>query len=323
MTAGPPLGDSVSGPVVVTVPSLLAGVRTDRAVAMLADVSRSMASTLIGSGRVRLDGATVTSGRVPLPAGASLAISLPAEGSNLPRPDASVPVQVVDEDSALIVVDKPAGMVVHPGAGRLEGTLVHGLLAHAPDLADLVGSGECDPARPGIVHRLDRETSGLLVVARTAPSYRSLVAQFKARTVERRYLALVEGRIEEDRGKVEAPIGRSTRSPTRMVVSASGRPASTAYEVLERFAGPEPATLLALRLGTGRTHQIRVHLAAIGHPVLGDSRYGRPSVRLPDRLFLHAGRLGVVHPATGRRVTWESPLPPELARLVPGGIVEG
>ncbi|MGH9093119.1 MAG: RluA family pseudouridine synthase, partial [Acidimicrobiales bacterium] len=254
----------------------------------------------------------------PLRAGAALAVEHgPADPGLVPDPE--VAFEVVHEDDQLVVVDKPPGLVVHPGAGRAHGTLAAGLLARYPDLAALAEDG--DPLRPGIVHRLDRGTSGLLVVARTPEARRSLVAQLAARTATRRYLGLVAGDVAGERGVVEAPVGRSTRTPTRMAVSARGREARTRYRVLRRYGEPLASTLLAVALDTGRTHQIRVHLAAIGHPVVGDERYG-PGGRVggpllaPGRLFLHAAELSLDHPATGDRLTWRSALPPDLAAAV-------
>lgn len=299
----------------VTVPALLDGVRVDRAVALLADVSRAQAAGLVSAGRVRVDGRVVAARSQVLRSGSTLEVD---EVPDVPVLEAEpgVAFEVVHEDDQLVVVDKPAGLVVHPGAGHRGGTLVSGLLARYPELAS-VG----DPSRPGIVHRLDRGTSGLLVVARTEAAYRSLVAQLSARTVSRRYLALVAGTVGEERGVVEAPVGRSSRAPTRMAVSSGGRPARTRYRVLRRYQEPLASSLLAVALDTGRTHQIRVHLAAIGHPVVGDDRYG-PRGRvggalLPaGRLFLHAAELALDHPATGIRTCWRSPLPADLSRLL-------
>jgi 23S rRNA pseudouridine1911/1915/1917 synthase len=253
-------------------------------------------------------------------AGTALLVS-PGDGPRPLLPDDAVHFGVVHEDADVVVVDKPAGVVVHPGAGRPDGTLVNGLLARYSELAQLVVDGVCPPTRPGIVHRLDRETSGLLAVARSARAYRSLVEQLSDRSVERGYLALVSGTVEGDRGVIEAPIGRSARQPTRMAVSAAGREARTTYRVLERIDAAGGLTLLALELDTGRTHQIRVHLAAIGHPVAGDRRYGRGrAVLMPglgrDRLFLHAERLGFTHPADGRRLSWTSQVPDDLAAVL-------
>jgi 23S rRNA pseudouridine1911/1915/1917 synthase len=295
------------------VPALLAGVRADRAVAMVADVSRAAATQLIAEGRVLVDGSPVSVGREMLRQGATLTIRLPAEREAGVAAEPGVRFEVVFADDAVVVVDKPAGLVVHPGAGHDEGTLVGGLLSRFPDLAELVAAGVCPPDRPGIVHRLDKGTSGLLAVARTEDAYRALVDQLATRTMERRYLALVAGEVADDRGEVEAPIGRSTRTPTKMAVTASGKPARTGFTVLERRAGEQPTTLLELALQSGRTHQIRVHMAAIGHPVVGDARYGAPDKHLGSgRFFLHAFKLGFVHPVTGRRSEFTSPLPADL-----------
>jgi 23S rRNA pseudouridine1911/1915/1917 synthase len=301
------------------VPALLAGVRVDRGVAMVADVSRGVATQLIAEGRVLVDGSPVSVGREALSEGATLTIQLPphAEAGVAAEPD--VRFEVVFADDAVVVVDKPAGLVVHPGAGHSEGTLVGGLLARFPDLAQLVEAGVSPPDRPGIVHRLDKGTSGLLAVARTEEAYRSLVDQLATRTMERRYLALVAGEVADDRGEVEAPIGRSSRTPTKMAVTAAGKPARTGYTVLERRPGERPTTLLELALQSGRTHQIRVHMAAIGHPVVGDARYGVPDKRLGSgRFFLHAFKLGFVHPVTGIRTEFTSPLPADLQGYLAG-----
>ncbi len=303
-----------SGDTITTeVPALLAGVRVDRGVAMVADVSRATAAELIAAGRVLVDGAPVQVGRIVLREGATLTVMLPAAGDGGVAPEPGVRFEVVYADEVVAVVDKPAGLVVHPGAGHVEGTLVGGLLARFPDLAELVSAGVCAPDRPGIVHRLDKGTSGLLAVARTEEAYRSLVDQLATRTMERRYLALVEGELADERGEVEAPIGRSTRTPTKMAVTASGKPARTAYTVVERRSGAKPTTLLELSLQSGRTHQIRVHMAAIGHPVVGDARYGAPDKRLGSgRFFLHAFKLTFAHPGTGARSEFTSPLPQDL-----------
>jgi len=304
-------------PVVTVVPALLDGVRVDRAVAMLTGLSRGAAAELIAAGGVDVDGRPVGARSEPLVAGAVLEVRLPPPRDAAVAAEPDVPFAVVDEDDSIIVVDKPAGVVVHPGAGHPGGTLVAGLLARYPELAD-VG----DPGRPGIVHRLDRGTSGLLVVARTEAARRALVEQLRQRTVERRYLALVAGSVADDRGVVDAPIGRSTRTPTRMTVSAQGRPARTSFTVVDRIAEPLAATLLDLTLESGRTHQIRVHMAAIGHPVVGDDRYSGPragrvggALLAPGRLFLHAAVLGLAHPSNGRHLRWTSPLPADLAAV--------
>jgi 23S rRNA pseudouridine1911/1915/1917 synthase len=295
------------------VPELLSGVRIDRGVSMAANVSRAAAARLIEEGRVLVDGEPVRLGRGTLRAGATLTVRLPPEERAGVAAEPSVRFEVVHADEAVAVVNKPAGLVVHPGAGHGEGTLVGGLLAQFPDLAELVRAGVCAPDRPGIVHRLDKGTSGLLVVGRTVSAYRALVGQLATRTMARRYLALVAGEVAEDRGEVEAPIGRSARTPTKMAVSAEGKPARTAYTVVERRGGATPVTLLEVSLQSGRTHQIRVHMAAIGHPVVGDARYGTPDRRLgAGRFFLHAYRLAFDHPVGGARMEFSAALPPDL-----------
>jgi 23S rRNA pseudouridine1911/1915/1917 synthase len=309
-------GGESAAVVVTVVPALLAGVRVDRGVAMLTNVSRAAASELIAAGRVLVDGMPARAGREPLTEGAELTVRLLGAPATGVAAEEGVGFTVVHADDDLVVVDKPAGLVVHPGAGHAAGTLVGGLLARFPDLADLVSAGVCPPDRPGIVHRLDKGTSGLLVVARTGTAYESLVDQLATRTMGRRYLALVEGDVADDRGEVEAPIGRSARTPTKMAVTAGGKPARTAYAVRERRPPTEtrgPTTLLELALQSGRTHQIRVHMAAIGHPVVGDARYGTPDTRLgAGRFFLHAYALAFDHPSTGERLEFESPLPADL-----------
>lgn len=313
-------------PYVAAVPRALVGMRVDRAVSVLTGVSRSEAAHLVAAGRVRVDGRPVLQRSAPLPEGSELAVELPDAAAAL-EPDATVPFEVVYEDADLVVVDKPAGVVVHPGAGSRSGTLVAGLLARYPELESLAAVS--DAARPGVVHRLDKGTSGLLVVARSAVAYRSLVAQMGARSVGRRYLALVAGTIHDDRGMIDAPVGRSTRTPTKMAVTPTGRPARTRYVVAGRrdrlFVdggwAARPSSFLECTLETGRTHQIRVHFAAIGHPVVGDDRYGTASTRgvLPaGRLFLHAAELSIDHPVSGDRMTWGSPLPPDLRRVLDG-----
>ncbi|MDQ1446106.1 MAG: rRNA synthase [Acidimicrobiaceae bacterium] len=292
-----------------TVPAALAGERVDRAVALLTGLPRSEVAGLVESGGVRLSGTTVSTRSRRVAEGDVLEVDVPEAVVAVAAADASVHVPVVYADDDVIVVDKPAGLVVHPGSGNRAGTLVNGLLARYPDLA---GVG-VDPERPGIVHRLDKGTSGLLVVARSTRAYESLVGQLQARTVARVYLGLVAGLVESPAGLVDAPIGRGEGDPTRMAVSSRGREARTRYVVQARFTEPVAATLVECRLETGRTHQIRVHMAAIGHPVIGDARYGgvRAGLTVP-RPFLHAHELSFDHPGTGERVSWSSPLPADL-----------
>jgi 23S rRNA pseudouridine1911/1915/1917 synthase len=302
----------------VEVPMSLDGVRVDKAVALVADVSRSSVNTLIDDGRVQIDGTVVRSRSTALRHGQQLRIDRAAEPvPRAPDPDASVPFEVVYQDPEVIVVDKPAGVVVHPGAGHRTSTLVNGLLDRFPDLQSLPGQVGADADRPGIVHRLDRGTSGLMVVARTPHAYRFLVAQLGDRKVSRVYRVLVLGRVEEESGVVDAPVGRSASSPTRMAVSRRGKEARTRYHVEGRFSRPVPTTLMTATLETGRTHQIRVHLSAIGHPVVGDEVYSQGR-SLPDpivtRPFLHAYSLSFEHPSSGRPMAWTSELPDDLCR---------
>ncbi|NLD75795.1 MAG: RluA family pseudouridine synthase [Acidimicrobiales bacterium] len=295
------------------VPAALSGQRVDRVVAMLTGLSRSEATELVAAGAVQVDGRVATRGADRLEAGAVVVIDAPepaaAEG---PRAEPEVEVPVVYADDSVIVVDKPADLVVHPGAGHEHGTMVSGLLAAYPDIA-----GVGDVVRPGVVHRLDRGTSGLLMVARTEEAYLSLVGQLAARSVERRYRALVWGHPESARGLVDAPIGRSPKHPTKMAVVADGKEARTRYEVVERFTDPVEVSVVTCRLETGRTHQIRVHMAAIGHSVVGDDRYqgSRQSLPLP-RPFLHAEHLAFDHPVSGERVSFDSPLPSDLEAVL-------
>ncbi len=300
-------------PLVEEVPAALGGQRIDRVVAMLSGLSRTEAADLVRAGGVRVDGAVATRGADRLEVGARIEIDVPADrGDVRPEPDGSVEVPIVHVDDDVIVVDKPADLVVHPGAGHVDGTLVSGLLARFPELAD-VG----DPARPGIVHRLDRGTSGLLVVARTPLAYESLVGQLAARTVARQYRTLVWGHPDSPRGLIDAPIGRSPKHPTKMAVTSNGKEARTRYEVVSRHLEPSPTAVLTCRLETGRTHQIRVHLAAIGHSVVGDDRYDGVRQTLPvDRPFLHAEHLGFTHPVSGERLSFDSPLPADLQQVL-------
>ena len=249
---------------------------------------------MIEDGLVRLDGDEAAPSR-KVRGGEHVEARLVEEG---PEPE-NISVPVVFEDEHLLVVDKPAGLVVHPGAGNPSGTLVNALLDRG------ISGGE-DPARPGIVHRLDRDTSGLMVVAKGEPAYSALVAELSARRMKREYRALVVGEGLPATGTVDSPVGRDPTNPTLMAAGV-GRPAVTRFEVLREAAGH---AMLLIRLETGRTHQIRVHLSAIGHPVYADPLYGTP---VPGRrLWLHAERLAFEHPVTGKPLEFESPIPENL-----------
>ena len=303
--------DRDTGDEIVTeeVPAALGGQRLDRIVAFIGDLSRSDAAKTIAASGVTVDGAEATSGKVRLEVGQIITVD-PSRYpvTELPGPDPSVEFGVVHEDESVIVVDKPPGLVVHPGAGNLDGTLANGLLARYPELVD-VG----DRMRPGIVHRLDAGSSGLLVVARTNDAVDRLIAQFADHSATRVYDAMVWGVPEAPHGIIDAPIGRSRSDPLRMAVVADGRPSRTDYQVVGTYSSPAEVSRLECRLETGRTHQIRVHLSSINHPLLGDPTYGqrRPTLGL-DRPFLHAAELQFVHPGTGERVTYRSPLAPDL-----------
>lgn len=294
-----------------TIPSALAGQRVDRVVAMLIGCTRSVAADLVSDGAVKVDTTVVSQRSIKLAEGSVIEIEEPPVVDLTPEPEVSVQFDVVHEDDEVIVVNKPAGLVTHPGAGNTSGTLVNGLLARFPEIA---GVGELE--RPGIVHRLDKDTSGLLMVARTERAYTHLVKQLAERTAHRAYFALVRGRFESLQGVIDANIGRSRRDPTRMTVTAGGRSARTRYRVQQVWTDPEVSMVECL-LDTGRTHQIRVHLRAIEHPIIGDPRYGSPVTGIDlDRPWLHATRLGFVHPATRAELEFSSPLPPELQRVL-------
>jgi 23S rRNA pseudouridine1911/1915/1917 synthase len=311
----------LEGALDVEVPAALEGVRLDRAVSMLTGLSRAAATDLIEGGGVSLDGGVQTRRSITLGAGAHLVVAGVPPAPRTVAPEAEVSFSVVAVDDDVIVVDKPWDLVVHPGAGRSSGTLVAGVVARFPEVARLADDGLCEPDRPGIVHRLDRGTSGLLVVARSQRAVRSLSAQMTGHTAARRYAALVHGHLADDRGIVDAPVGRSARRPTQMTVSATGRDARTAYEVVARYEDPM-ATLVALTLDTGRTHQVRVHMAAIGHPVVGDDRYGERGRAgraglVTGRFFLHAFELAFDHPLDARRVSYRADLPEDLVAILP------
>jgi 23S rRNA pseudouridine1911/1915/1917 synthase len=287
-------------------------VRLDKFLAgQLPELSRSAAQRLIASGRVTVDGELAKPSH-KVRQGEEVVVLLPAEESQEPLPE-TIPLDIVYEDQALLVVNKPAGMVVHPAPGHPGGTLVNAVLAYCPELA----TSEDD--RPGIVHRLDRDTSGLILVAKSEKARRALQRQFKERQVHKAYLALLNGHLQPAWGRIEAPVGRDPHHRQRMTVLAGGREAVTEYHVLEQFAhqvGPAAGeyTLVEAEPVTGRTHQIRVHFASIGHPVVGDGVYGKRKTSLPiSRQFLHARRLGFKHPSTGQRLELEASLPEELA----------
>ncbi len=287
-------------------------------------LSRNRVQTLIDGGRVLVNGRTARAS-LKLKDGDRVQLEVPPRRASRIEPEAR-PLVVVHEDEHLLVLDKPAGLVVHPGAGVQSGTLVHALLHHAPAIAEVGGEG-----RPGIVHRLDKDTSGLLAVAKTETAYQVLVEALRARTVHRIYHAIVWGDPGPSSGWIDLPIGRDPKDRKRMaVVRGGGRPSRTHWKVLERFG---LATLVEARLETGRTHQIRVHMAAVRHAVVGDPVYGgrvrktlslRPSERsLADALLrvlrrqaLHAAQLELAHPVTGASLRFESPIPEDFARAL-------
>jgi 23S rRNA pseudouridine1911/1915/1917 synthase len=313
--AAQPSGDP---PRVALVPDALAGERLDKVLAkVFPEFSRSRLQSWTESGRVLLNGAPAKV-RQAVPLGARIELTpdfLPEQLAFTPEP---VPLEVVYEDDALVVIDKPAGLVVHPAAGNWSGTILNGLLHRYPDAAGL--------PRAGIVHRLDKETSGLMVIARTLQAQTDLVRQLQARTVKRRYVALVWGAMPQE-GIVDAPIGRDPRERTRMAVvaGASGKSARTRFRLVDQTIWKQQ-TVSAIHcdLETGRTHQIRVHCAHVGHPLLGDPVYGsargrRSNGPLPGgfaRQALHAWQLGLVHPSTGRPMRWRADLPADMAALV-------
>ena len=269
---------------------------------LITDHSRGEIQGWIRDGRVEIDGAKAISPSLRIRAVCEIAVDAPDAVSEAARP-VEIPINVAFKDAHLLVIDKPTGLTVHPGAGHDDDTLVNGLLHHYPEIATV---GE--PDRPGIVHRLDRDTSGLMVVARTAESYARLSDMIRDHKATRAYTALVLGHVHPTVGIIDAPIARDSRLPTRMTASRDGRGARTRYEVIEQFAS---SALLTVELETGRTHQIRVHLESIGFPVAGDPTYGKPAFEL-KRQFLHASRLSFAHPIAEEQVTVESELPDDL-----------
>ncbi|HUF06107.1 MAG TPA: RluA family pseudouridine synthase [Candidatus Binatia bacterium] len=282
--------------------------RVDVVVAAVAGISRAHAQRLIGDGRALVDGGRRRSSD-RLAGGERISVELTAPPDESLEPE-SIPLRIAYEDASMLIVDKPAGLVVHPSAGHGGGTLVNALLGRARDRGEPLGS-VAGVGRPGIVHRLDKDTSGLIVVAKTDAAQASLMRQFGDRSIEKTYLALVRGEAPAPRGRVEAPIGRDPRDRQRMAVTAGGRESVTEYE---RLAAGDGYTLLSLRPLTGRTHQIRAHLAYLGLPIAGDVRYGGgEGPGGLQRQFLHAARLGLERPIDGARLRVWSELPPDLA----------
>ncbi len=268
---------------------------------VIPETSRSQIQRLLREGHVRLNGQKPKAARRIVP-GDRLQIEIP-EPTPLELKPESIPLRILYEDKWFLIVDKPAGLVVHPAAGHFSGTLVNALLGHGAKLSSVAGS-----FKPGIVHRLDKDTSGLMVVAKDDRTHRHLSRQFASRQVRRVYLTIVQGVVRQDEGTIEAPIGRHPVHRQKMAVrSDAGREAVTRYRVLKRFAR---ATFLELLPQTGRTHQLRVHLAHIGHPILGDLRYGAAGGL--SRQALHAHCLGFIHPAQGKQVEFTSPFPGDL-----------
>ncbi len=280
--------------------------RLDQALARLFhQYSRNRLQEWLRAGHILVDGKNAAT-RMAVSGGEKIVLT-PPQLPDAAAPRAQrMPLKIVHEDAALIVIDKPAGLVVHPGAGQPDRTLLNALLAHAPALAGV--------PRAGIVHRLDKDTSGLLVVAKTVESQTDLVKQLAERSMQRVYIALVQGDPPAS-GAIDAPVGRDAKARTRMAVTHRGKPARTTYRVLERFGR---AALVECRLETGRTHQIRVHFQHLRHPLIGDTVYHRGTrhgISFP-RQALHAAELSLRHPASGEAVTWRSPLPRDFKRLV-------
>lgn len=274
------------------------------------DVSRTQIRRLIEDGFVTLDGHPALKPALRLPGSASIEVRIPPVAPSAHQPE-DIPLDILFENDDLLVINKPAGMVVHPAAGHFAGTLVNAVLGHDPEL-----EGVGDAQRPGIVHRLDKDTSGLIVVAKNDAAHRELQRQFKEREVEKVYVALLDGRPPTDVGRIEAAIGRDLRNRKRMAIvpNQRGRAAVTEYTATTHYASH---TLVEARPLTGRTHQLRLHFAYLKCPIVGDTVYGRRTPTLPlRRHFLHAARLTLRLPGGGRRTTFEAPLPPELDQLL-------
>jgi 23S rRNA pseudouridine1911/1915/1917 synthase len=311
----PEIAPGAPGVHILVVPADARPTRVDRYVADRTGLSRSHIQKLITDGRLTIDSRPLRANAIVV-AGTELCLDVPEPIAAEPVAQPEIDVPVVYEDDDLLIIDKPSGLVVHPAPGHADGTLVNALLGRGGPEAF---GGIAGVRRPGIVHRLDRDTSGLLMVARTDLAQASLMAQLKARRIKKTYLALVHGSVAAAVGRIEAPIGRDPRHRTRMGIVAAGRPSTTGYRVAERLPG---WTLLELDLVTGRTHQIRVHLDAIGHPVAGDPMYGTgTSRRGPEglgRLFLHAWRLELTSPSRGDLIRATAPLPADLEAVLDG-----
>jgi 23S rRNA pseudouridine1911/1915/1917 synthase len=295
-----------AAPMEASVPAELGGMRFDQALARLfPQYSRNRLQVWLKSGHITVQGKALAASD-PVSGGERVVLEPPRQPAAAAPRAQRMPLKVVHEDAELIVIDKPAGLVVHPGAGVPDRTLLNALLAHAPQLAAV--------PRGGIVHRLDKDTTGLLVVAKTVSAQANLAAQLASRTMRRVYLAVVQGDPPAS-GVIDAPVGRDPRARTRMAVTHRGKPSRTSYRVLERFGR---AALVECRLDTGRTHQIRVHFQHIRHPLLGDTVYRRGTrhgVSFP-RQALHAAELSLLHPGSQQPMTWRAPLPRDLARLI-------
>ncbi len=309
-TAIPPLPSLLT----FVVPRECAGLRLDQALAkLLPEYSRSRLQAWVNEGQVTVDGATATP-KYKVWGGETLKIMPQSSPTEQPYLAENIALNILFEDDSVLVVNKPAGLVVHPGSGNWQGTMLNALLHHAPQLAEI--------PRAGIVHRLDKDTSGLLVVAKTLIAQTSLVRQLQARTMQREYYALVHGEMQRA-GTVDAAIDRHPRQRTKMAVLEDGRPAVTHYSIVEEFPG---CTLLRCKLETGRTHQIRVHMAHIQHPLVGDSLYIKGAQKCPPSLramlakfprqALHAAQLGLEHPTTGEWLKWQAPLPEDFTQLL-------
>ena len=289
-----------------------AGTRLDRCLSrLIPDSSRSFLQKLIRDGMVRADGAAVDVPRYPVRAGMRIEVDLPEEAAAEPSPE-PFDFPILYEDESMLVIDKPPGVVVHPAAGNPTGTVVNALLGRYPQLAEELA---CGNSRPGIVHRLDKDTSGLILIAKNDRAHAHLSEQFKQRTMEKHYRAVAAGSFSEPAGLIDAPIARHPTDRKKMAIVPDGKPSRTEWHVLEPLCG---ATHLDVHLLTGRTHQIRVHMQSIGHPLLGDRIYAphlKTAVHIP-RLMLHAYSLSFTHPSTGERMTFTAPLPPAYEQIL-------